>query len=142
MPLLPPLVIAFCSAAALAALVVPAAATDPLAASRGRARVLLVFAPTASDPSLAEQRATFAGMREGARERDLVLVEAIGSTEVTRPWRATFGVSSEAFAVVLIGKDGGAKLRSATVLDPARLFQAIDAMPMRQEELRSRRRIP
>jgi hypothetical protein len=41
-------------------------------------------------------------------------------------------------AVVLIGKDGGDKLTSASPLDAARLFATIDATPMRREEKRRR----
>jgi len=36
--------------------------------------------------------------------------------------------------VVLIGKDGGEKLRSAQPITAERLFATIDAMPMRQSE--------
>ena len=34
--------------------------------------------------------------------------------------------------VVLIGKDGGEKLRQTSLLQPERLFQVVDSMPMRR----------
>ncbi len=42
------------------------------------------------------------------------------------------------FAVLLIGKDGGVKLRSGRPFALHALFDAIDAMPMRQDEMRRR----
>lgn len=47
-----------------------------------------------------------------------------------------YGVDPAAFAVVLIGKDGGAKYRSTDPITPDQLFGIIDAMPMRQREMR------
>jgi hypothetical protein len=44
------------------------------------------------------------------------------------------------FTVVLVGKDGGAKLSSARPIDPKRLMDTIDAMPMRQREMARARR--
>jgi hypothetical protein len=40
--------------------------------------------------------------------------------------------------VILVGKDGAEKQRSQTPIDLAMLFRTIDAMPMRQQEMRSR----
>jgi len=37
--------------------------------------------------------------------------------------------------VLLIGKDGGVKLRSKAPIAPRTLVETIDAMPMRQDEL-------
>ena len=119
---------------------VPAGAggPDPLAAHRWRHRVLLAAAPTARDPTLALQRAAFAAMRAGARERDLVLVEVVGETAQARAVRQRFGLDPSGFAAILVGKDGGEKLRSARALDAQQLFPVIDAMPMRQSEMKRR----
>jgi hypothetical protein len=40
---------------------------------------------------------------------------------------------------VLIGKDGGEKLRRTTPLSPEELFAIVDAMPMRRAEMRERK---
>ena len=42
------------------------------------------------------------------------------------------------FAAILVGKDGGEKHRSVEPISPQTLFDLIDAMPMRQREIRSR----
>ncbi len=40
------------------------------------------------------------------------------------------------FQVLLIGKDGGVKMRSATPVAAERILSLIDSMPMRQQEMR------
>lgn len=116
---------------------VPAGAggLDPLAAHRGIHRVLLVSAPTDHDPTLVLQRAAYAAMQAGASERDLVLVEVVGQTVGARAIRQQFGLDPT-FEAILVGKDGGAKLRSSTVLGADDLFPVIDAMPMRRREMK------
>jgi hypothetical protein len=49
----------------------------------------------------------------------------------------TYGVERDEFVVILIGKDGGEKLRkTGEILPTDLLFATIDAMPMRQREIR------
>ncbi len=112
-----------------------ASAPDPLSRHRWTDRVLVVSALRPDDPLLASQRQAFRAMRAGARERDLVLVEAVGDGPDARGIRERLGLDPSAFQAVLVGKDGGAKLRSAGVLGPDALFPLIDAMPMRREEM-------
>ena len=71
--------------------------------------------------------------RAGAEERDLVLVESAAPDQGRL--RRRYDVAPEGFAVLLIGRDGGVKLRSGTPLTTGTLFDAIDAMPMRQAEM-------
>ncbi len=110
-----------------------AAAADDPAAHAGRSRVLLVLAAP-GDARMAEQARILAADRAGTAERDLVLLEpAVADQERLR---RRYGVAPDAFAVLLIGKDGGVKLRSAAPLAAGTLFETIDAMPMRQAEMR------
>ena len=120
----------------LAALpVVPArAGDDPLARYLWRSRVVVALAPSRADPALAAQRRAFAALGAGARERDLVLVEATDGTPEGAALRERFG--GEGFRSVLVGKDGGEKLASAQPLGRDDLFPTIDAMPMRRDEIR------
>ena len=46
---------------------------------------------------------------------------------------------SSRFTVVLVGKDGTAKLREKRAVSSDDLFALIDAMPMRQREMREQR---
>jgi hypothetical protein len=52
--------------------------------------------------------------------------------------RSRFGATRAAFRVVLVGKDGGTKLAQSSPILPDALFGAIDAMPMRRDEMRRR----
>ena len=107
-------------------------ADDP-AAYAGRSRVLLVLGAP-GDGRMAEQARILAADRAGTAERDLVLVESKVADQ--QRLRRRYGVAPEMFAVLLIGKDGGVKLRSAVPLTTTTLFETIDAMPMRQAEMR------
>ena len=84
-------------------------------------RVLMIAAPSLTDPLYRTQAAELIAAWEGLAERDFAVR--------TR-------MNSSAFSVVLIGKDGGEKLRRATPLSPKELFAIVDAMPMRQAEMR------
>ena len=102
---------------------------------RGKSRVLVAFTPSATDPQLDRQRRLYHDMGRGARERDLVLVEAAGSSAAAAALQRRFDVGA-GFTALLIGKDGGEKLRSDTPVGSAELFPLIDSMPMRQQEMR------
>ena len=49
-------------------------------------------------------------------------------------------MGAKAFSVVLIGKDAQEKLRRTSPLAPNELFAIVDAMPMRQAEMRNKNR--
>lgn len=50
-----------------------------------------------------------------------------------------YAVKEGIFMVVLIGKDGSEKFRTVELLLPQKLFAIIDAMPMRQAEMKNNR---
>jgi len=52
--------------------------------------------------------------------------------------RERFRVERADFTVILVGKDGGEKLRDSKPLPFARLQATIDAMPMRRQEMKER----
>lgn len=117
------------------------------ASYKGTHRPLYVFAAPGT-PALAAQRRIVAGSFAGMRERDMVVVWVVGdavTSELGRgpvasaaSLRRRFGVGSNEFRAVLVGKDGGAKVSQAFPLDAARAFATIDAMPMRRQEVRRR----
>ena len=97
-------------------------------------RVVVALASSPSDPNLSAQRRIFAAMGAGARERDLVLLEATDNTLEGAALRRRFG-GGKSFRTVLIGKDGGEKVVSERPMGPGDLFATIDAMPMRRAEM-------
>ena len=62
------------------------------------------------------------------------------SSEEAPAARERFGVETGCFAAVLVGKDGTVKHRSHEPVAPEKLYELIDAMPMRQREMRERPR--
>lgn len=118
------------------------ASGDPLAPYLWESRPILVFAPDRHDPRFRDQLGRFSMHRAEYRDREVVVVEIAG--QLMRPegkalphapdMRRRFGVSPDAFTVILIGKDGTEKLRLGEVTDPQVFYEAIEAMPMRQEE--------
>lgn len=111
-------------------------------------RVILVFTPSVQDPLFQAQQKIFEEKAPGLRDRDVVILtlvrgEGISSTEtslspqlISRLYQQ-FGVSKTDFTIILRGKDGGEKLRrTSEVLSSEELFSVIDAMPMRQREMR------
>ncbi|MEH3144592.1 MAG: DUF4174 domain-containing protein [Methylobacterium frigidaeris] len=125
--------------AAVPLLVALPAGAASLDAYRWKARVLLVAAASADDPRLVEQRRIVAAAQRGTRERDLVVVEAVGAGAEAESLRRRFGLTGNDFRAVLVGKDGGAKLSAGEPIAAERLFATIDAMPMRREEAAERR---
>ena len=121
-------------------------------------RVLLVFAPSDRDPRFLQQAQLLAHHGAELRERDLVVIPVVTETgpQITPETmrviagpglsdqeqvlvRQRFQVAPESFAVVLLGKDGGEKLRVTAPLSVERLNGTIDAMPMRKEEMKARK---
>ena len=113
------------------------AAPTTLADMRWHRRVLLVSAPHANDPGIVAQRRALAGWDEEARNRDLTIVSVIGNhvdgaTDRAASLRKRFRLPESGFVAILIGKDGGEKMRSAKPIVPEVLAETIDAMPMRR----------
>ena len=126
-----------CAALAVAMTLPARGAEDPLARFRWRSRVLVALAPARDDPALLAQRRLFAALGGEGRERDLVLVEATDDTPEGAALRRRFGAGAN-FVAILVGKDGGEKLRAGAPLGRDALVPAIDAMPMRRQEMTRR----
>ena len=96
---------------------------------------LVVVVGRPDDPRVQAQTAMLARAQAALTERD-VIVQSL-SPEAARRDRVDLGVASTtAFEVLLIGKDGGVKLRRRGPVDPAELSSLIDTMPMRQQEMK------
>jgi len=117
-------------------LAVALAASPTLAQMKWERRVLIVAAVSGENAALAEQRRILANWKANSDDRDLTVVEVIGdrvrgagdtAASIRRKYRLP-----GAFTAILIGKDGGEKLRSARPFAAAVLEQTIDAMPMRR----------
>lgn len=124
----------------------PFEAAHALDAYAWKYRPLVVIAPNAGDTQLSAQKAMLDAATSGLAERDVAIVEVVGDSVSVRfgpnpgvsaaMIRRRFGVARDEFAVILVGKDSGAKLKSETPVTAARVFGIIDVMPMRQQEMR------
>ena len=124
------------------------AGADALDDYRWERRPLLVFAPTATDPRLVETLSRIEASRCDFVGRDMVLgvLVNVGTSaldgkaidaEESRRLAQQYGIDDNAFSVLLIGKDGGEKLRFTDVPDLQAIYTVIDGMPMRQGEMRT-----
>ena len=109
-------------------------------------RPVLVFAPDAGNDALARQKQIVRSSAGAFRERDIVVIYVVGddvSADLgpapgsdAQGLRRRYGVDANRFAALLVGKDGGVKLKSSSPLSASRLSSVIDAMPMRRQEMR------
>ncbi len=122
-------------AIALAAIFVAlagAASAGPLDSYRQKARPVVVFGEE-DNPDFQQQIAIFNRASVGFRERDIVLIP-VSTRGGKQDLRAAFRVEPEDFQVLLIGKDGGVKLRRRGIVQPDEIFRLVDSMPMRRRE--------
>jgi hypothetical protein len=118
-----------------------------LASLRDTARPLLIFAPTPGDPQLLIQLRRLQAASAAIAERDMVILAlpyqspsptpAYLTATAAQAARRRFHIAPDDFTVILLGKDGGEKLRSSKPLSLDKLRATIDAMPMRRQEMRS-----
>ena len=129
-----------------AALMPAQAAAAELSDYLWQRRPLLVFAPTENDPRLVETVRRIEASRCDFADRDMVLgliVTDGASTldghvvdaEQAQRLMTQYGIGANSFSVVLIGKDGGEKLRVNDVPDLQAIYAVIDGMPMRVREM-------
>lgn len=110
---------------------------------RNHDRPLLVFfASTEPDSALQRQTKMIREHQRELTERDVVVVLTEDDALNLRrhpslnALRCKFHVQVGSFTVVLVGKDGGEKFRSHEPVTIEKLDALIDAMPMRQQEVR------
>ena len=121
--------------------------SNPLDALRWKNRPLLIFAPSAHAPHYRRQLELLHGLHRELSDRDMLVLEIVGDRVVTDEpalnagtLREQLEVRPDTFAVLLVGKDGGVKLRRSRPVAPEDLFELIDAMPMRRREMREKKR--
>ena len=113
-------------------------------------RLLFLFAPTRNHPLFEALHKSLAAQKTEAADRDLVVFEILESgpssmntnyldPQAANSLRKKFDVQRGRFAVILVGKDGGIKLNRRDPTQLADIFALIDAMPMRQDEMRQKK---
>jgi hypothetical protein len=116
---------------------------------RWKNRLLFLFSPSPEDEAYQSLDQELRRNPDGVRDRDLLVFRLLeqgpsfrDSQEISPQGggnlRRRFGVSRGKFTVVLVGKDGGVKLRQSEPVTLAEIFALIDSMPMRQREMREK----
>lgn len=118
-----------------------------LAAYQWERRILILAGPVDAHERFAAQAALFEGREAGFAERGLARIALIGGSVVTADLAEADGLEADAlraaltlpedvFSVTLIGLDGEVKARWSDPVAADALFERIDAMAMRQEDIR------
>lgn len=89
---------------------------------RWKSRPVVILARDESDPRVAEQVRMLDAAAHGMGERDM-------------PVLTDFGADT-GFELRLLGRDGTLKRRFDAPVAPETLFEIVDSMPMRQEEMK------
>ena len=119
---------------------------NPIRKHVWKERVLIVTASSPTNVGYKRQNQLLEKGKKGMKERDLVIYRLysdhwlgpsgeILTFEEAAAIQAAYQIENDTFSVVLIGKDGGVKLRSEDLVSTRELFQLIDSMPMRQQEM-------
>ncbi|WP_419906744.1 DUF4174 domain-containing protein [Hoeflea sp.] len=108
-------------------------------------RPLIIFAPDEHNAKLATQRSRLKDVRSEMHDRDMTLIEIVATRASIivgpdrnidgRQLKERLGIADDGFAVVLLGKDTGVKLRSPDPVQAKDVFSLIDGMPMRRREM-------
>ena len=115
-------------------------------------RLILIFFNDYKDTDLTDQLSEFKNFETGLHERK-VLVDQITPDKFKLGWNdqhkweqasedlfSKYKITESKFEVLLIGLDGGVKLKAQDPINCEELFRIIDSMPMRQRELQEKNR--
>ncbi|MEX5727272.1 hypothetical protein Ga0609869_000625 [Rhodovulum iodosum] len=99
------------------------------------ARPVVVFADSPADPRYREQMQLLTARLDELADRDVVIITDT-DPQARSPLRQK--LRPRGFMLVLIGKDGGVKLRKPFPWDVREITRSIDKTPLRQQEIRDR----
>jgi len=112
-------------------------------------RIIVILTSDNQNAKYNEQLETFENETEGFKERKLVVYHATPTKYKTgfqkNNWKKSsqlydrFKQSDSDFEIILLGLDGGVKLRQENLLTVRKLYGTIDAMPMRRREIESKK---
>ena len=112
-------------------------------------RLLFLFVPSENDPAYLSLKSEIEHQPNEVLDRDLLVVhvpekgegrfgkERLSAGQVLSLWKH-LSASPGQFTTILVGKDGGEKFRQTGMIRLKEIFQIIDAMPMRQQEMKKK----
>ena len=96
-------------------------------------RPVVVFADSENDPAFIEQMEFLREREDALLERDVIVLT---DTDPAARNPLRLQLRPRGFMLVLVGKDGGIKMRKPLPWDVREITRSIDKMPMRQREIR------
>ncbi|WP_407496047.1 DUF4174 domain-containing protein [Pseudooceanicola sp. MF1-13] len=108
--------------------------TSDLSEYRWSHRPVMIFAPSENDDQYEQAMAALQLAQAGLADRDIIVLT---DTDPSANGALRQDLNAQGFTMLLVGKDGGVKLRSDDIILPEDLFATIDQMPMRQQEMQS-----
>ena len=120
-----------------------------LAQFQWKNRLLFLFSPDKNHPLFKNLKSEIINQQAEVKDRDLVIFEMLergsanmNGSDIDRQTadsiRDDFGVPSNKFSLILVGKDGGIKLKRHDNVSLEKVFELIYSMPMRQSEMRQK----
>ena len=114
-------------------------------------RLLFLFAPDSNNPSFKKLHNEIIAQEDEIEDRDLIVFEITeqGPSKMNKTglgpqaaefMRHRFAVPRNTFTIILVGKDGGVKLKRHDPVGLEKIFGLIDSMPMRQNEMQRKDR--
>ena len=112
-------------------------------------RLLFLFVPTEKDPSYLSLKKEIEHQAKEVLDRDLLIAHVpekgegrLGMKRLSSgqgfSLRKNFSVPPGQLMSILVGKDGGVKFRQDRMVELKEIFRVIDAMPMRQQEMKKK----
>ena len=112
-------------------------------------RLLFLFVPSEEDPSYLSLKTEIEHQAKEVSDRDLLIAHVLekgegrwGTVRLSSgqafSLRKKLSVPPGQFMVILVGKDGGEKFRQDRIVELKEIFRVIDAMPMRQQEMKKK----
>ena len=101
-------------------------------------RVILLFEGNGHKSGYQQQLEVLQSESKELLERNIVTILPKNGEKAL--FLENLGLENDFYGLVLLGKDGGIKLKEEFVVKPQIIFRLIDAMPMRRAEMRKKNR--
>ena len=113
-------------------------------------RMLFILAQDGNHPLFKDLQSQVVAQKAEVDDRDLIVFEVpaqgparMNDSTLDRKEadsiRNHFAITGDEFSLILVGKDGGIKLKRMDQVDLREVFKLIDSMPMRQNEMRQKK---
>ncbi|WP_106147791.1 DUF4174 domain-containing protein [Flagellimonas meridianipacifica] len=99
---------------------------------RWKNRLIVLVSEESNAPKAKQQLKLLNQNNKDLLDRDIVLLQrGPGSQDLLQ-----FSIAPNFQGILLIGKDGGLKLKKPFIVAPQKIFDSVDSMPMRRAEMR------